>query len=361
MTRKTLYGVFVPHLLAKSKEPQPTDLLELSYSLSLDLVTRFIFGYASGSKFLESPEGETREWLEHYEKRYCSESFWSQELPNTTKCLNMLGIDLMPKGHAESTQWLEHWMMEMCDQADVVLDSASRNPEDTPLVYRQVKAAQAKLTSETSAQQDRLAVASELFDHMSGAREVLGLVLAYTIYYISRHPHAQDRIRAELVSAGISMRVPSGGEDAEQAPMPSPSSLDKLPYLSAVLKESLRMRPNSTPLPRVTPHDRSVSLAGYHDIPPATRVNAFQWLVHRDPSKWQAVDEWRPERWLDESKREKGGNESRLWAFGSGPRMCIGEHFTQYGKSDSRKTSSWSSHPMKEALVCFWPSEILKC
>ena len=112
--------------------------------------------------------------------------------------------------------------------------------------------------------------------------------------------------------------------------LPSPSSLDNLTYLSAVLKESLRMRPNSTPLPRITPHEHSVTLAGIDNIPPGTRVNTFQWFVHRDPGKWTQPNRWMPERWLCHEGDKLRGDEGILWAFGSGPRMCVGSHLSHY-------------------------------
>ena len=94
------------------------------------------------------------------------------------------------------------------------------------------------------------------------------------------------------------------------------------------------MRPNSTPLPRITPTDASVRLAGIEGIPPGVRVNAFQWFVHRDPKKWDRVDEWIPERWLDgHGKLIKGSGESQLWGFCSGPRMCAGSNLSQFRQS----------------------------
>lgn len=93
------------------------------------------------------------------------------------------------------------------------------------------------------------------------------------------------------------------------------------------------MRPNSTPLPRITPNDHSVTLAGVEKIPPRTRVNAFQWFVHRDPRQWTQPDRWMPERWLHhEGDKPQGGDEGILWAFGSGPRMCVGSHLSYYSE-----------------------------
>jgi cytochrome P450 len=46
---------------------------------------------------------------------------------------------------------------------------------------------------------------------------------------------------------------------------------------------------------------------------------------------WSRPDEWIPERWLREDGSEKD-KMPPLWAFASGPRMCIGVHLTYYRK-----------------------------
>ncbi|KAI9856063.1 MAG: hypothetical protein M1813_009283 [Trichoglossum hirsutum] len=341
MTRRILLGRLLPVLQANASARQPTEMLELSYCLCLDLISCFLFGLSSGSNFLENGHS-LRPWLEHYENRYCKEAFWPQELPRLTLLLKTVGIDMLPKQNAESTQYLEDWMLRMCDSADATLRLAEKeglqDAGDIPVVYQQLKKATTiePKREQVDAETKRLEIASELFDHLSGAREVLGLVLAYTIYYISQSPSAQEDLRAEFLSVTPTMQAPtpfpstsstaSEHEDttsglSQDIPLPSPASLDRLPYLSAVLKESLRMRPNSTPLPRITP-DHPVTLAGIEGIPPGTRVNAFQWLVHRDPNTFAQPDLWNPDRWQRGEGKGSGGSEvGELWAFASGPLM----------------------------------------
>jgi len=142
----------------------------------------------------------------------------------------------------------------------------------------------------------------------------------------------QQTIREELVADGIDLTRRGSDDDSTKI---TAAKLDSLPYLKAVIDESLRMRPTSTPLPRVTPPDRTSSVAGVDNIPPGTRINSFQWFVHRDPAKWDRVHEWLPERWLGRDMEKRAAREDVLWAFVSGPRTCLGNNLTYYSPSTS--------------------------
>ena len=150
--------------------------------------------------------------------------------------------------------------------------------------------------------------------------------MQWAIYALCKHPDVQSRLRDEVRS-----NLPSISTD-HPAPL-SATTLDALPYLSAVINESFRLRPTGTPLPRVTPKNKTTRLGGYEGIPGGVRVNTYQWFLHRDPRIWNAAEEWVPERWLKDGENEGPGKDQVLWQFCSGPRMCVGNHLTDYCES----------------------------
>ncbi|KAF3784277.1 3-9-dihydroxypterocarpan 6A-monooxygenase [Nymphaea thermarum] len=100
------------------------------------------------------------------------------------------------------------------------------------------------------------------------------------------------------------------------------SHLTKLPYLSAVLKEVLRLHPT---LPLLVPHSPSSpsKVAGL-DIPVGTRVMINVWSIHRDPKYWDHPSVFDPERFLREPDLDFSGRDFHYLPFGSGRRICVG-------------------------------------
>ncbi|BAF23878.2 trimethyltridecatetraene synthase [Oryza sativa Japonica Group] len=97
--------------------------------------------------------------------------------------------------------------------------------------------------------------------------------------------------------------------------------IPNLPYLDAIMKETMRMHP-IVPLliPRVARDDAAV--AGY-DIPKGARVLINVWTIGRDPELWDAAEEFMPERFIG-SRIDVKGQDFELLPFGSGRRMCPG-------------------------------------
>ncbi|XP_047328535.1 flavonoid 3'-monooxygenase-like [Impatiens glandulifera] len=97
--------------------------------------------------------------------------------------------------------------------------------------------------------------------------------------------------------------------------------IHKLPYLYAVMKETLRLHP---PVPLLVPHSPSESCTiGGYTIVKGTRVFINVWAIHRDPLFWENPLKFNPERFL-KSKLDYSGNDFNYLPFGSGRRICVG-------------------------------------
>ncbi|KAH7380825.1 cytochrome P450 [Cadophora sp. MPI-SDFR-AT-0126] len=95
--------------------------------------------------------------------------------------------------------------------------------------------------------------------------------------------------------------------------------LEKLPFLTGVIKESLRLSYGpSLRLPRIDP-EKPIQ---FHDwvIPPGTSVSMTTVLMHHDENIFPDSKEFKPERWLGGDK----GLDKYMTAFSGGSRACLG-------------------------------------
>jgi cytochrome P450 len=130
--------------------------------------------------------------------------------------------------------------------------------------------------------------------------------LTWTLLLLTQHPHVAARLFDEL---GNKMGRTS----------PSLSDAGELPYLDAVVRESMRILP---PVPfqiRVAQCDTKIF--GYH-LPRGTRVILNTFLVNRMPHPYPDGDVFRPERWFTIAPT---AFESPV--FSGGPHGCPGYWF----------------------------------
>ncbi|KAL4296402.1 hypothetical protein GQ457_12G022870 [Hibiscus cannabinus] len=99
------------------------------------------------------------------------------------------------------------------------------------------------------------------------------------------------------------------------------SDISRLPYLQAVIKETLRMHPTAPLLvPRRAGSD--ADLCGFK-VPEGSQVLVNAWAIGRDPSIWVNPDSFMPERFLG-SNIDVKGTDFGLIPFGAGRRICPG-------------------------------------
>lgn len=123
------------------------------------------------------------------------------------------------------------------------------------------------------------------------------------------NPESMSKVRAELVEA------------FNKQPEVEESDILKLPYLQAVVKETLRLHP---PAPFLVPRrtETDTELCGYV-IPKNTRVLVNAWAIGRSENVWKDPDVFRPERFL-EMEVDYKGRHFELIPFGAGRRICPG-------------------------------------
>ncbi|EME41071.1 hypothetical protein DOTSEDRAFT_178435 [Dothistroma septosporum NZE10] len=98
--------------------------------------------------------------------------------------------------------------------------------------------------------------------------------------------------------------------------------LEKLPYLTAVIKEGLRLSFGVIGrLPRVVPAGGATFHSHY--LPAGTVASMSSWMMHRDPAVFPSPNTFSPERWLV-SDAESRRLDHNMVPFGRGSRQCIG-------------------------------------
>jgi cytochrome P450 len=132
-------------------------------------------------------------------------------------------------------------------------------------------------------------------------------MLSVTVFHILDNPHVAQKLKEELHAATIPSR---------SIPL---AQLQKLPYLTAIIREGFRMGYGvSHRLQRIKPDG---SLPFHHWLIPAgTPVSMSSVFMHDNPTIFPQPHEFRPERWLGDGVRL----EKYLVPFSRGTRACIG-------------------------------------
>ncbi|KAI0093019.1 cytochrome P450 [Irpex rosettiformis] len=155
-------------------------------------------------------------------------------------------------------------------------------------------------------------IINNLITFLIAGHETTSGLLSFCVYYLIKNPETMRKAQAEV-------------DDVLSDQQLQPEDLSKFPYLTATLRETLRLGPTIA-VRQVEANEDTTIGNGKYFIKKGQRVVIHLAGVHRDKAVWgEDADEFKPERMLD-------GKFEALplgaWQpFGFGSRVCIGRPF----------------------------------
>nr|XP_051210874.1 cytochrome P450 89A2-like [Lolium perenne] len=162
-------------------------------------------------------------------------------------------------------------------------------------------------------------------EFLGAGTETVVACVEWTLAHLVAQPEVQKRLQREVDG--------EAGKGKGKGVMPMPDELRQrgMPYLHAVILESLRMHPPVPFLMRDVHAEDAAALAGKATVvtPAGLRVHFMLGDIGRDSNTWKDPDDFRPERFLPGGEAEDvgplpGPKEIRMMPFGAGRRFCPG-------------------------------------
>ncbi|XP_060774774.1 sterol 26-hydroxylase, mitochondrial [Neoarius graeffei] len=147
-----------------------------------------------------------------------------------------------------------------------------------------------------------------------GGVDTTSNTMSWTLYHLSRDPEVQNRLYQEVVSVCPDRRLPTT-ED-----------LNRMPYLKAVIKETLRLYPVVSGNGRFILENEAV-VGGYW-FPKQTQFHLCHYAVSHDENEFPDAEAFIPERWLRGTSRFQHHPYSSI-PFGVGVRACVGRRVAE--------------------------------
>jgi cytochrome P450 len=310
------------------KESGKVNVLDLARGMSLDAVTEYLFSIRYGALF-DQTEAEKVASAKRSDEPTMSASAIVDNFIASSRFL-----------------YLPCWLYRWADRIDNIIFPNPSLAVSSKLVNdyanRVLDAAESNIEQATSypsrlrmAGFSRSETISQCKDIIFAATDTIGMNLSTLIFMLAKHPHAYNKLYAEVVSATITK-----DEDIQQ-----------LPFLNGVVRESLRLSlTNPSRLPREVPAGGWQFQGTFY--PAGTVVSASVMDVHFAETLVESPYEFKPERWANASEEMH----KSMMAFGLGGRQCIARTMAMYDlhlaafelvKADLLRGSSPTSNHIK--------------
>ncbi|XP_042558757.1 sterol 26-hydroxylase, mitochondrial isoform X5 [Clupea harengus] len=148
-----------------------------------------------------------------------------------------------------------------------------------------------------------------------GGVDTTSNTLSWTLYHLARDSGVQERLRQEVASVCPGKRVPTADD------------LTHMPYLKAVIKETLRLYPVVPGNGRVT-LENEVVVDNYW-FPKKTQFHLCHYAASHDEAEFPEAERFIPSRWLRGAPSRSQHHPYSSVPFGVGIRACVGKRLAE--------------------------------
>ena len=267
-TRRTLNN-----LTRHADQATSFDIADEMMKLTLDIVTRSLFGYEIG------PQAEA-----------------------VGEAVNTLIEIAKP-----SRRRFQETLGELNEVVFAIIDQRRQQPNETQQdLLDMLLLARYEETGEGMSDQ---LVRDEVMSLFIAGHETTASTLSWLWYLLAQHPDVVAKIEVEL-------------EQVLHGRSPTPADFPHLIYTNQVIKESMRLYPSAWSISRRALSDDTID--GHH-IPARAIVALSPYTLHRHATYWPNPQRFDPDRFTPE--QENGRHRYAYIPFGGGARKCIGDQF----------------------------------
>lgn len=305
------------HLLEETPRSESLEIFAALHCYSIDVISTFVYGTAEfgATTALQGTSSHVRlldDIMDHSRRRL---AWFAVHMPSLTSWMytrtglmeNLIRPFLPMQKPATYTAIRTHALRAMESYRGAAVDTRVKAEDSIVARLWKVKG---------DVGLDDLDIASECADHLLAGIDTTSDTLMFLVWALScpSHAHIQRKLIDECKNIDAKA-IKNGVVDLEVA--------DRLPYLDAVVKETLRLY---APLPASEPRaNRTDMIIDGYKIPRGTICSMAPYSLHRNPEVFPDPLNWDPERWLkDDDDPALIAMRKWWWPFSSGARMCIG-------------------------------------
>lgn len=269
---------------------QTLRISDYTQEISLQIILRTIFGLDSGTKY-DQLKKILIDYLDTFNSPYNS---------------LFLFLDFLQKDLGFFTPW-NKFLRQKRQIREILQAECDRRRATPDTMGEDILSLLLEARYEDGQPMSDIEIQDELMTMLFAGHETTANSLAWSFYWLHRLPEVGQKLQTELKS---------------QSPEAELNDTAKLPYLSAVVSETLRLNPVVVFVNRHL--KQPLELMGYQ-LPAGTSLLPSVYLTHQREDIYPEPQKFKPERFI---KRQFSPYE--YLPFGGGNRRCLGYAFALY-------------------------------